>query len=113
MTKSEILLRVGLGFVFLYAGISALLNPLLWLGFFPDFIAKAKSAGLYLGLFSVFQMALAVWIFWGRAVFYAALISVILLLGITLFNFKAMDIVFRDIGLIFAGLALIFIKQNN
>ena len=58
-------LRVGLAFVFLYAGIAALGNPDAWSGSFP------------------------LW-----------------LTGVIVFNLGALDIVFRDVGLFFAALAL-------
>ena len=45
--------------------------------------------------------------------FLAGLISAATLLGIIVFNLGALDIVFRDIGLFFAALALAFLSRRT
>jgi hypothetical protein len=49
-----------------------------------------------------------------RRPFWPAIIASIALFGITVFNFKLLDIVFRDVSLIFMALSLaVLVKKNN
>ena len=105
--SAALFLRVGLGFVLLYAALSSFVEPLNWIGFFPAFLFRLGiSEELVLGGFSLYEAALGLWLLWGKKVVYPALLSALIFGGITLFNLGAMDIVFRDAGLFFAALAL-------
>jgi len=105
--SAALLLRVGLGFVLLYAAAGSFLEPLNWIGFFPAFLFRLGiPEGLILGGFSLYEVALALWLLWGKRVVYPALLSALTFLGIVVFNLAAMDLVFRDLGLFFAALAL-------
>lgn len=100
------LLRLGLAFVFLYAAIGSFQDPYSWIGFFPQFLRDLVPAEILLRVFSFYEIALALWLLWGRWLFYAGLISAATVAGIVVFNWGAMDIVFRDISLALAALAL-------
>ena len=105
--SAALLLRVGLGFVLLYAAVGSFVEPLNWIGFFPAFLFRLGiPEELVLGGFSLYEAALGLWLLWGKKVVYPALLSALIFGGITLFNLGAMDIVFRDAGLFFAALAL-------
>lgn len=106
ITIASWLLRSGLAFVFLYAGIDGLLNPIRWLGFMPEFMTVIAPAETMLSAFSVFEIILAAALLWNVTVFYAALVAAGMLAGMTVFNLSALLIVFRDIGLAAAALAL-------
>ena len=54
----------------------------------------------------IFNIVLALWLLSGKKIFYAAILSSVAIFFITLFNLGAFDIVFRDIGLLFAAIAL-------
>jgi len=101
-----LLLRIGLAFVFTYAAIAAFLNPSAWIGFFPTFIRDIFPDSLLLSGFSIAELVIAVLLFFKKTVFYTSLASAILLLGMILFNLGSLDIVFRDVGLLFAALSL-------
>lgn len=103
---AEFLLRLGLAFVFLYAAFSAWVIPEAWIGFFPIWLRNVLSPKLLLWGFSSFETLLALWLLSGFRIFYAALTAAAMLAGIVVFNFGAMDIVFRDVGILFAALAL-------
>ena len=103
-----LLLRVGLALVFLYPAIAAFLEPQNWIGFLPVFIATNEA----LFAFGVFEIILALWLLSGFRVGIAALISGALVLGIVLTNFGALDIVFRDIPIIFASAALYVLSKK-
>ena len=54
----------------------------------------------------MFEIILGLWLLWGKKVVYPALLSAFAFGGIALFNLGAMYIVFRDVGLFFAALAI-------
>ena len=99
-------LRVGLALVFLYYAISSFLNPSSWAGFIPLFLRNLVDANLLLTLFSMYEIILGVWIFLNKGIFYASLLSSLTMLAIIISNFGALDIVFRDIAILFSANAL-------
>ncbi|MDP2637220.1 MAG: hypothetical protein Q8P03_01255, partial [bacterium] len=106
-----LLLRIGLAFVFFYAAISSFFEPLNWVGFFPQFLRSLIPQNMLLLGFSLFEAAMGLWLLSGRKVFLASFISALSFLGIVLFNLGSLDILFRDIGLLFAALALLFLSR--
>lgn len=107
MTRLAIFLcRTGIGIVFLYAGIASLLDTTSWVGYFPFFIRSTPFFEIISLSFSIFQILLALWLFSGLRVNYAALTSFTVLLLIVITNITLLDIVFRDIALLFTTLAL-------
>lgn len=102
------MLRLGLAFVFLYAGVSSLQHPLEWAGYLPSFMATMSAAATFIKVFAVAELLLALWLLSGKFVRYAAGIAVLLLAGIVLANPANLIITFRDVGLVFMALALVF-----
>lgn len=100
------LLRLGIAFSFLYAGIGAISNPLAWVGFIPSFIEIFFSRELFLYIHGGFDILLGLWFLSNKKVFYASTISSIFLFGIIIFNMGAFDIVFRDLSILLAAIAL-------
>jgi len=96
------LLRLGIAFSFFYAAIASFLNPTAWIGFFPSFLQYDSLLTVY----SIFEIILGGWLLLGKKVFYAAVLSALTLFGIVVFNLGALDIVFRDIPILFAAIAL-------
>ncbi len=116
MSKTKvalILLRLGLAFVFFYAAIFSFLNPNDWIGFFPIFLRDFFGANFVLTSFSFYELVLSFWLLSGKWQFYAGLISAAIFLGIIVFNIGAMDIIFRDVGLFSAALALAFLSADR
>lgn len=109
---TPLLLRAGLAIVFIYASISSLKNPQDWVGYLPQVAKDLVSADVLLKAFSVYELALAVWLLSGRYVAYAGVLSALTLSGIVLSNFSLFAITFRDVALIFASLALVFAKEQ-
>ena len=105
-------LRLGLAFVFIFAAVSGFSNPQAWVGFVPDignFITRA-----YLLLFvDVINLVLGLWLLSGKKTFYAAVVSSVVLAGITLTNLASFLIVFRDVGLFFAAVALAALSKKR
>ncbi len=109
---ASLLLRIGLAAVLLYAGVAALLNPQEWIGFLPGFVSHILPAALALTLFSLFQIALAVWLLSGFKTRYAAFLTALTVVGITVANLSALITTFRDVAIIFAALALAILSTS-
>lgn len=113
------LLRIALAFSFFYVAISSFLNPTSWLGFFPTWaialVSPVLSSSQVLYVFSAFEVALGLWLLSGLYLVWAGVVSSVLLAGIVAFNIGAIEIVFRDLSLAVASLALAVLaadKQN-
>lgn len=100
------LLRFGIAGVFLYAGIFSLLYPQNWIGYLPTFIHGFIPDTQLLMVFSVYELGLAAWILSSKLTFWAASLACLTLVGIIIANSSDIDILFRDIAIIFAAAAL-------
>jgi len=100
-------LRTGLAVGFLYAALSSFLDPNAWVGFLPLEARAVISGQVLLVLFSLYEIALALWLLSGRAVRNAAWVSIATMTLIILFNLPSLDIVFRDLVILAAAAALL------
>lgn len=110
-SMTVLLIRLGLAIVFLYAAISSFLDPREWLGFLPPFLTRLIDGEILLKIFSVYELLLAAWLISGVYTRYAGLLCAATLAGIVASNFSLFAISFRDIGLMFAALALAVNKE--
>ena len=108
-------LRAGLVFVLLYAAITGLLHPEKYVKWVPPQIIDALSLHLpfFLNVFFGVEIVLALLLISKRWAYLGALVAAILLTGITLLNVDALDIVFRNVGLVCAALALYFFERQK
>jgi uncharacterized membrane protein YphA (DoxX/SURF4 family) len=109
-SKTSWLLRLGLAFVFGYVAIASLVHPNDWVGYLPQQLKTIIPALTLLKLFSIYEILLALWLLSGKFVKIAALVTAMTLAGIVVTNPSQFAITFRDVGLIFAALALFFTK---
>lgn len=115
MTKEklpDLLLRIGLAFAFLYVVYSSFAAPLDWIGYFPDLLRKLVPDNLLLNSFSVYEAILALWLLSGKKVFYSAILAALTLAGVLIFNLGQMEVVFRDVTIILAALALALLNRK-
>ncbi len=116
-SKKEIyairILEFGIAFSFFYAAISSFINPSLWSGFFPSFLERIIPAKIFLPIFSVYEILLGIWLVSNKKIFYAAILSALTMAGIVAFNLQGMDVVFRDVTIFFAALALAVLTREN
>lgn len=110
---SATILRWGLAFVFFYAAIASLVNPSDWAAYVPSFVSAILPTSLFLSAFSIYELVLAVFLFWGKKLWWSSLFAMITLAGIVVINFQVIDVVFRDIGLAFSALALFQMARHN
>ncbi|MDL2341937.1 MAG: hypothetical protein QFB87_02585 [Patescibacteria group bacterium] len=108
---ASLLIRIGLAVVFVYAAIDAFIEPAAWISYVPMFSNHFIDAKLALDLLSVFQIFLAIWLISGKFLKLSAIIAAAMLGGIMLFNIPTLLITFRDIGLVFAAVALLFLDD--
>lgn len=102
----SLLLRIGVAFPFLYVALNSLFSPNLWTSFVPTFITNLIPVQFFMAGLLVMHFVLVLWLLSGFMVEYACLIVVIFMSGIIIFDFSALTIVFRDISILFAALAL-------
>lgn len=107
---ASLLIRIGLAAVLIYASVSSFKTPADWIGYLPHFLTSRVSGTILLHVFSVYELLLAVWLLSGLYIKFAASIAVLTFSGIILTNTGLLAVTFRDITMVFASLALIFIE---
>lgn len=105
-------LRAGLAVVFLYAAVAAFIDPDAWVGFIPSFIRGIIPARTFLVIHSVGEIILGLWLLSGAYPFAAGILAAGAMASIVLFNLGSLDIVFRDIAILFMALALAVISRQ-
>lgn len=105
---SDLLMRLGVAFAFLYPAFDAILNPDSWIGYFPRFLQGFVPDAVLLHSFGVVEIIIALWILSGKKIFLPSLAATAILLFIVVFNAGEFEILFRDlsIAVIAFGLAI-------
>ena len=103
---SFLVLRAGLAFCFIYAAISAQINPANWIGYFPPFAQSILPQNILLLSWGSIEIILALWLLWGKHIFLPSLLLGLSLLGVVIFNLNQLDVLFRDISLALVCLSL-------
>ena len=110
---SSFLLRLGLAFTFTYAAVGSFLEPNSWIGFFPIWLRNMVPENILLSGFSVYELVLSAWLLSGYKILVASALSALTILGVIIFNLGAMDIIFRDVAVLFAALSLLFLSLDS
>lgn len=113
-TIVEWLLRLGVAFSFLYPPVSAWFNPYAWVGYFPTFIVDMSPVSdlTLLHLFGILEIALGLWILFGKKILVPAALATLSLFLIVTFNWTQMDVLFRDLPIALMALALV-VRHNR
>lgn len=110
----EYILRGAVAFAFIYPPLSAITDPFAWVGYFPSFLLSLPIDKLILlHSFGVFELAIALWILFGKRIMIPSIIAALTLTTIILFNFSQIDLLFRDVSIAFAAIALAFLSRNK
>lgn len=105
--RTSLLLRIGVAFAFVYPAVAAYLDPFAWIGYFPSFLRDlAGNDALLLHAFGLSELVIAVWLVFGRRHFVPSLLAALYLGAIVILNTGQMDVVFRDISILLAALAI-------
>ena len=110
---ATLVLKLGVGFVFLYVGITGLIHPDLYIGYFPQAILGIIPNNLLSGIYSVFEILLALWLLFGKQTFIVASILSLMLIGIMVINWQLFPILFRNVGILGATIALAILDYGN
>jgi len=100
------LLRLAIAFAFLYPAVAIHINPDSWIAYFPDFIRTSVPLTLLIYGFSALHLIIGLWILSGKKIFIPSVVASIFLAGVLVFNWQGMDVLFRDISLMFVTIAL-------
>lgn len=101
------ILRIGVAFAFAYPALNAVSNPDSWIGYFPQFmLGLGIPHEVLLHGFGVIEIVIAVWILWGWRLEVPALIAAAMLVAIMAFNPTQFEILFRDLSIAAAALAI-------
>src|SRR4051812_23062028 len=108
---ANVILRIGVAFAFLYPAIDSFLDPFAWIDYFPQFLTNAVgqvgiSSVLLLQIFAVVEIVIALWILSGWKIFIPSLAATALLVGIVAFNLQEFQLLFRDLAIAAASVAL-------
>ena len=86
---------------------TSFLQPDAWVGFFPFWLRNLISENFLLVSFSIYQLVLAGWLLSGKKIVFAAELSGLTLLSIIVANYGFLDVLFRDIAILFSAIGLI------
>lgn len=114
------MLRIAVAFAFLYPPIAAYGNPDGWIWFVPSFVATILPPMVFLHLFGVMEIMIALGILFMKNPVYPAFAAVVVLAGIVAvdtlmegsFDWAMFDVVFRDISILLAAVALILLHRK-
>ena len=101
-----LILRVGVAFVFVYAAVSAYLDPDSWIGYFPTFLQGVVSDSLLLNSWGLVEIILAVWLISTKKPYIPSVLMTVALFGLIVSNLGALPIIFRDVAIMTTTLAL-------
>lgn len=110
---ADLILRIGVAFAFLYPPINALGDPQAWIGYFPPFLQQFGNALTMLYIFGIVEVGIAFWILSGWKIVLPALLAAAMLVGIVVFNLPEFQVLFRDLSIAAAALALAFTHMQK
>ncbi len=100
------LLRFGVAFTFLFAAVSAFINPDPWLAYFPGFMRSMVADDILLLTWGVGEVIIGLWLISGWKIFLPSIAASGLLLGIFIFDFHSINITFRNVSILSTSIAL-------
>lgn len=111
----ELLLRASLALSFIYPPIAAFIKPYDWVGYIPTGLQDlvAPHTLLFLHGIGVIEIALALWIVFGKKIFAPSVVAGAFLIAIVIMNPTQFDILFRDVSLVGIALALMYLHRSK
>jgi hypothetical protein len=106
------ILRITIAFSFLYPPIAAWFSPDNWIWFVPDFVELFVAKNIFLHIFGAVEIVIALGILFLKNPFWPALGAAGILFAIIVLDWSTFDVVFRDISILGAALALATLHRN-
>ena len=100
------LLRIGLAFVYGYVSVEMFVDPSSFLKYVPQFMQQIMPLNIFMVSFGIFEILLTLWLLSGKGTEYAGIISAFLMIAIIVPNTAYFSILFRNVAIGFASLAL-------
>ena len=107
-----LLLRVAIAFAFLYPPIAAVLNPSAWIWFVPDFVEMFVTKEFFLHAFGLVEVIIALGVLFMKRPILPLVLASAILFVIVVIDFSTFDIVFRDVSILLAAVALILMYRK-
>ncbi len=101
----KLLLRLGLGGVFLWFGIDKFVHPEIWLNYIPEWFPMLVSEGLFINLLGIVESLIGFFVLVGFYSQIAAGIAALMLIPI-IFSLGYNEIMVRDVGLFFLAVGI-------
>lgn len=108
-----IFLRIGLASVFVCAAIIFTISPQKGLIYIPSYVTAYISGEMFLRVFTIYEVLLALWLLWGKWSRYSGLLCAATIFGFTVLNLQFYATLFRNIAIFFAALALSSLSGNG
>lgn len=112
ITIARYFLQYGLAFVFLYVAVAGFIAPSNWVGFIPSWLSGFGDPIMMLYGHLVLDAVTGMWLVINVKPRWAAILASINLVGIIAVNLSALDIIFRDVGLLCMAIALAYIGKR-
>lgn len=100
------MLRIGVAFAFIYAAWAGYVDPQSWVGWFPKFMRDIVPEFTLLKIWGAYEVVTGLWLLSGKKIFWPSVLASLSLAGLILTNLDAMDIIFRDVTILAAAIAL-------
>jgi len=110
---AKFFLRAGLAFVLVYASVEIYYRPDNFLKYVPPFVLQMISMDLFLPIFGVVEIILALWLLSGWKGQYPSMLAVMMMVGIVVFNMDYFQILFRNVAIGFGALALFVLELTQ
>jgi len=108
-----LILRVGLGIVFLYFSFNQIFEPLRWVDLIPSFFSKVIDPVILIYLNGFFDFIIGTFLFLGKFLRIVSIFGFFHLLGISLFSLGFTPSGIRDFGLAMSLLSLFFLIEKS
>lgn len=109
----KVILKTGLGLVFLYFGLSQLIEPTRWVDLVPEIFTQFTDIKIIIYLNGIFDTLIALFLFCGIFIKIISILGFIHLIAISLFSLGFTPSGVRDFGLALAMLSLFFLDKNK
>ncbi len=108
-----LILRVGLGIVFLYFGFNQIIEPKAWIDLVPSIFSNFVNLKIFIYLNGIFDLIIGICLILGLFIKIISLLGFLHLISIFLFSLKFTPSGIRDLGLAFAILSLYFLDEDR
>lgn len=113
ITWTKWLLRLGIAFVYGYLAAEMYFLPAGFLKYIPQLMQRTIPMDIFLLTVAVFHAFLVLWFISGWHTEYPAIISIFLMIGIIIPNLEFFDVLFRNVAIAAASLALAILDWKH